>query len=279
MTSNAHATIGITNFTGALAPLLVVALAGCATPPPATQAVTPLSFEYKPGPKAADTGRAIAFVNAKAATNDATGAGLTVRVESGNVGAWAPRSQALEAALSQTIAQVVSNKGFRTMGPFNTDDDLTFGDKKVAYLASTPELIYAIERANAVKRCDAVNCNETGNFTVTGKLVLRFVEPMTKQTLLHKTVMLSDFGISHPYTMNYAAPVQPQQARPAGGLLGALLAGAGAPAKPENWRDSYNKAVNEFFLKATAKMEAQLDRDEFVRLEPQVLELKGLKRF
>jgi Neuraminyllactose-binding hemagglutinin precursor (NLBH) len=258
--------------------LLTGAIAGCATPPPATQAVTPLSFDYKPGPKAKDTGHAIAFVNAKASTTDPSGAGVTVRVQSGNVGAWAPRSPQLEAALSQTIAQIVSNRGFRTMGPFNTDDDLTFVDKKAAYLASTPELIYAVERADQVKRCDATNCNETGNFVVTGKLVLRLVEPMTKQSLLNKTINLTDFGISQPYTMNYAAPVQAQQAKPSGGLLGALIA-AGAPAKPDNWRDPYNKAVNEFFSKAVVKIESHFDREEIVRLEPTVLELKGLKRF
>jgi Neuraminyllactose-binding hemagglutinin precursor (NLBH) len=269
-------TKSVFNLNGTWGPLLLAAIAGCATPPPATQAVTPLSFDYKPGPKAKDTGHAIAFVNAKASTTDPSGSGVAVRVQSGNAGAWAPRSPQLEAALSQTIAQIVSNRGFRTMGPFSSDDDLTFVDKKAAYLASTPELIYAVERADQVKRCGETNCNETGNFVVTGKLVLRLVEPMTKQSLLNKTINLSDFGISHPYTMNYAAPVQTQQAKPSS-LLAALM--AGAPAKPDNWRDPYNKAVNEFFAKAVVKIESHFDREEIVRLEPTVLELKGLKRF
>lgn len=276
MTSNAQTTLGSTKLTGALAPFLVAALAGCATPPP-PRAVTPLKFEYTPGPKAADTGHAIAFVRAKAST-DSTGAGVGVRIENANVGPAPLRSPALEAALSQTIAQIVSNKGFRTMGPFTTDDDLTFSDKKSAYLASAPELVYAIDRREQRKQCDAVNCNETGNFVVTGKLVLRLVEPMTKETLLNKTIQLNDFGISHAYSMTYAAPAQAQQARPAAGLVAAMIA-AGAPAKPDTARDSYNKAVNEFFTKAVAKIEAHFDRDEIMQLNSQVVELKARKTF
>jgi hypothetical protein len=272
-------TIGCLRLNDALALLLIAGFAGCAISPPPSGEITPLIFDFKPGAKEPDTGRAIAFVNAKASTTDATGAGVAVRVQGGNIGAYAPRSGPLEKALSEAIAQIISSKGFRTMGPFNTDDDMTFGDKKAAYLASAPELTYAIERANQLKRCGAANCSETGNFVVTGKLVLKLVEPQSKQSLLNITVQLSDFGISQPYSMNYPNPVQSQQNTPSGGLLGALLAGGGASTKPDNWRDAYNKAVNEFFAKAAAKIDAKLSREEIMLVEPQVLELKGLKRY
>ena len=274
----------INKFNGALALLLVAGVAGCAAPaaPPPQAAAIALNFDYKPAAKAVDTGRAIAFVQPSVASTigaapTGTGAAVAVQARAGSVGSWAPRSPQLETALSETILTIVTAKGFRTMGPYAAFDDLTFGDKKVAYLASTPVLRYAIERANPVATCSPARCNETGNFVVTGEMFLKLVEPLSGQAVLNKRINLSDFAISEPYSMNYTVQAQ---GKGLGGLAEALINASlsGAP-KPDNARDAYNKAVNAFFAKATAKIDAFLSREEIISLEKQVLELKGLKRF
>jgi len=181
-------------------------------------------------------------------------------------------SKEFENALTVAISEIISAKGFKLKGPYESFDDITYRDKKMIYLVFRPKLELNI-KAKATKRESHPSYNHyEGVYTATGSLILSVVEPMTGQTFIKRRINLSDLGVSEKYVYE----VQ----KIAGSMTGQLIDAATAPTELLDTR-AYAKAKleNELYKKVVAKIAKYIDREEIISFKPDILKLKGLKRF
>lgn len=177
-------------------------------------------------------------------------------------------------ALQQGFMELLTKKGFNTFGPVSTFDDLTYTDKKNAYLAIVPKLSFEAKLHPTSKQHEGVVYTETGTITIEGELYIQLVEPMTKQAMMNKRINLSDLGIEESYTFQQHAGSKSDS------MLFQILDNGTAPDSIENNFDAkLAKATSEFYIKAMKKINAYLDREELLSYESDILKLKGLKRF
>ena len=179
----------------------------------------------------------------------------------------------LMTALNNNFESILTNKGFNTKGPFQTFDDIAYSDKKSMYLAVVPRLNLNIVQESDGVSCKTTHCTDIGNIHITGEMLLKVIEPLTGQSMLNKRINLSDFNILEPYRKEWEKMND-------GGLVGMALNEA---LKPEQLVDDSEKALTTalsvFYAKASAKVDTFLSRDEFLSMEPDVKQLKDLKRY
>lgn len=178
-------------------------------------------------------------------------------------------SEQMRNGFANALQEVFSRKGFNLKGPFSSFDDLTFKDKKDAYLAVVPVMNVNLEKI-AVKQTSDMFTNvrtEDGFIQVGGELRLDFIEPMTKEKILVQRINLSSFRIQKPYRVQ----------RPPMGGFGSFL------AAQSDLVDTADKAMadasNEFFKKSIEKIWEFVSTEELLRYKEQIQSLKGLKRF
>ena len=175
----------------------------------------------------------------------------------------------LKAGFSNAFQELVVKKGFNIKGPFPSFDELTFKDKRDAYLALVPALDVAIEKLSVRENCEALTnvCTETGIMQIGGELRLDFIAPMTKEKVLVRRINLSTFRIQKDYKIE----------RPPLSGFGSLISGM------REFVDTSDKALadasNEFFKKSMEKIWDFVSTEELIRYKNQVSVLKNLKRF
>lgn len=180
----------------------------------------------------------------------------------------------LRKALSISVSEIISAKGFKLKGPYRTFDDITYRDKKMTYLAFVPNLDIEIKADNIHRQKHKLFYHESGDIILSGELVISIDEPMTGQTFIKKRVDLSDLNIKEPYIY------ERQTSYGDGSLIGKAVDSIGSDRiLIDNTDLAVSKAINKFYQVAMSKIETYLDREEFLSYEEDILKLKGLKRF
>lgn len=183
-------------------------------------------------------------------------------------------SDKLKKAMSVAVSEIISAKGFKLKGPYNTFDDITYRDKKMSYLAFVPDLKIEVKADSTEKERHKLYYHEAGVINLSGELVISVDEPMTGQTFIKRRIDLSDLNISEPYTYEV------QTSYGDGSLIGKAVDTIGADrVLIDNTDVAISKAVSRFYKKAMVKIETYLDREELLSYERDILKLKGLKRF
>lgn len=183
-------------------------------------------------------------------------------------------SEELKKALSSAVSEIISAKGFKLKGPYNSFDDITYRDKKMSYLAFVPDLKIDIKTDDAKGQRHKLYYSETGTITLSGELVVSVDEPMTGQTFIKKRIDLSDLKINEPYRFEV------QTSYGDGSLVGKAVDSISADkVLIDNTDVAISKAVSRFYKEAVTKIETYLDREELLSYERDILKLKGLKRF
>lgn len=187
----------------------------------------------------------------------------------------------LRSAMGNSFTALLSARGFRTKGPYREIGEMTFPERKDVYLVAVAKLSLDLEQKQTQKRCSSVMCEETGVIQLGGELTIQLIEPLSEQTILNKRVSLTDFNISTSYLREteYKQP-QPQNAS----LVEQAISSVGKKEqRPSELRDTTDKAlvdaVNAFFLKAMQEIDRALSREEILRYEADIAELKERKRY
>jgi neuraminyllactose-binding hemagglutinin len=183
----------------------------------------------------------------------------------------------LSIAISNSLYELFSKKGFRTSGPYSSDDDLTYGEKKTVYLVGRPELFIHLKDNASQPTCSGAYCTQEGAFAISGEFYVKLYEPLSGQTVINKRINLSDFGIQKNYTRQWENQQQQKT------LIGALIDAANQSNKPDQLVDNYEKAkndaLNEFFSRSMEKLEAHISSQEILAYSKDIAELKEKKRY
>ncbi|NKO00847.1 HpaA family protein, partial [Weissella cibaria] len=123
----------------------------------------------------------------------------------------------LTTSMVATFNEVLSSRGFSIMGPYRTFDDITYSDKKSAYLALVPTLFIYIDQKSKIRECTSRYCEDVGEFQISGELVLKLVEPMTQQAFMSKRINLSDLTTPRQYIKRSAKKHNSE------GLIGSVI--------------------------------------------------------
>lgn len=266
-------------------------VSGCSIP--VQREVGQINFAYQANNQGANTGYTIAIVKPELAATPQTQAATsnnpflayamaqqaqetrTVNFQDRFKSAY---QEQLETALNNTVEELITKKGFQTMGPYSTFDDVTYGDRKKVYLASAPKLTINIEKKVQLKDCASFYCTESGTIMITGELFLKLVEPLTQQTMLNKRINLSELKISRPYT--FQVEYKPSNQDPMAALFAQIFV---RPFQPKQLTDNSDKmlteALNEFYSKAASKIDTLLSREEILSYANDIKSIKELKRF
>lgn len=183
-------------------------------------------------------------------------------------------AQRLDKAMEGSTSEIISSKGFKLRGPYAEFDDMTYGEKKSAYLAFVPKIEFTIDNKVLNSKNYRLYSHTDGVIQVGGNFSIEMVEPMTGQVFLKKRINLSDFNIEESYTYE-------KQFREGGGLnVSTAIDKASAPDKlVDNTDVALTNAINKFYAQAIEKINKYLDREEILSFEEEILKLKGLKRF
>lgn len=192
----------------------------------------------------------------------------------------------LATAMGDGFQQLVTTKGFKFIGPYRNFDEITYTDKRDAYLAIIPDVDLRFNKNPNDNGCSGGACYETGTISVGGDFSFKLVEPLTQQTFLTKRVALSELKVSKPYRYVYKNTSQ-QNA----GLAGMLIEGAvqqisnaanGGVQQNSN-TDTTDKAlveaINEFYQIAMERMDMYLSDEEILSFSRDVANLKQQKRY
>lgn len=173
----------------------------------------------------------------------------------------------LKTGFANGLQELVSKKGFNLKGSYSSFDDLTYSDRKDAYLVIVPVMNVNIDKKMIQKNNNVLTgvYTEEGTIQIGGELRLDFIEPLTKEKILVQRINLSSFAIQKPYKFQVV-----QQ-----GGFGSLMA--------SNLEDTSDKAItdasNEFFKKSMEKIWEFVSTDELLGYRSQVQGLKNLKRY
>jgi len=187
----------------------------------------------------------------------------------------------LKLAFTNSFQELVSRKGFNIKGPFSFFDDLTYSEKKEAYLSLVPTMNVTIENLDTQLRIDSGVYTKEGVIQISGELRLDFIEPMTKEKIMVQRINLSSFNIKKPFKIQNRFN-QPRNMTES--FFYSLKSSIDSAFKPqEELEDTSDKAMadacNEFFKKSMEKIWEYVSTEELLRYKEQIQSLKGLKRF
>lgn len=193
----------------------------------------------------------------------------------------------LESALGQGFQKLITDKGFRFVGPYQSFDEITYTDKRDTYLAIIPSLDLKFSKAAAQPNCSGARCVEEGSFAISGDLSFKLVEPLTMQTFMTKRISLQDLDISKEYRAIFDNPGHNKN-----DLVGLALntafeqiEKASNQGQVDNSKniDTSDKAlaeaVNEFYAAAMGRIDTYLTPEEILSFSRDVEALKDRKRY
>jgi neuraminyllactose-binding hemagglutinin len=176
--------------------------------------------------------------------------------------------------MSAGFEDLILKKGFTIGGKYKTFDDMTYPDRKSTFMALVPIIeINIIKRATKQEQ-KGLHYSEEGEMQVSGELIIKMIEPLSKQMFITKRIDLSDLNIKKPYIYE-VKKIKSGKSSGAGGIVGSLLSGAlDSAMAPNSLSDSTDKAlteaINEFYQKAMAKIEKYVSQEEILALEKDV---------
>ena len=264
--------------------VLTFALAGCASNPSVTTQAPALKLDYQTPVSTPHNGKTIAIKSFQFLTNNAaqTGQADSLSFSIKLAGRSLPFSAVtryqenyeapLQKAVQSSLAQLLASRGFTATGPFKTVDEIPYSDKKGLYLVMLPRLNLNIEQRTISTDCVHSVCTETGVFTLSGDILLRFVEPLSEQTLLTKASDLNGLHIRKNYVHQY-----PQETHKAV-LHGMASNDSKAAALIDDADKELVNAINEFYQHTMATMDSLISADELLAQQAELEKIRGFKR-
>jgi neuraminyllactose-binding hemagglutinin len=182
----------------------------------------------------------------------------------------------LAKSMSLGFEDLMSKKGFIIGGKYETFDDMTYPERKSTYMALTPIININIDKKPTEQKRHRLYYSEKGEIQVSGELIIKMIEPLSKQMFISKRINLSDFNIRKPYI--HEAQFKSKTSRGFG--VGSMISGTIDKASaPSSLRDNTDKvlteALNEFYQKAMPKIEKYISQEEILSLEKDVNSAKG----
>jgi hypothetical protein len=153
------------------------------------------------------------------------------------------------------LEKVIIAKGFTTSGAYASYDEMTFAQKERSSLIMKPEISFNI----AVQRG---LFGEASKATVSGTVVIEFLEPMSKEK-----VWIKHFDLPSTTQNVDVDLLTDSRGRLAKGPDGSLLYGLTASSR--------NRLLNDFYASAFAKIWEQLDSREISALKKDADKLKS----
>lgn len=272
-------------------------LAGCASSIPIQRETGQANFDYKVDSQSPETDKTISFVKPSfiatgTGDNDRNTSAQTILGQLAGNARQAPEgfdvqstfnqsyASRLSTALANTFQEIVSARGFKTEGPYENFDEITYTNKKNHYLALLPDADLKITKKVNKFECKNQYCTEKGRITASGEFLLKAVEPMTQEALMVKRIHISDLGISEPY-------IQQFNYDPSGSsgnlVVKGIKSATSSLSAPEQLKDNTDKAmanaVTAFYKEAAQELDRFLSRGELLSFEESVEDLKSRKRY
>lgn len=230
---------------------------GCSSSRSVSVSKQTFTFDYTPtkSNKGGSTGMVVALIRPEYAKT------FTSRAELYN---------SFKTALGGDIEELIVGKGFNTKGPYLGYDEMTYEDKKIIDMA------FLIEIAPEFKDNDGswkshLAIAEPGNYvysykgtiSLTGKINISGVEPLTRQKLWSKSVQI-------PNIENIPVETSTKYKRP--------LRGDEVLLDP-NIYNAIGNALQQQYSGILSKIEAHFSPEEFMSYSSQIKELKSKKVF
>ena len=171
------------------------------------------------------------------------------------------------------IEKVLIAKGFNTMGPFESIDEMTYSEKERASLLYVPNFDANMDfMGGDVAQGNPGTITQQATVNMRGSVSLAFLEPMTREKVWMKRFDLE------PYSDSYVASAQARQGDLVATLVTQMIMG-GSQQNQKNQLEASVVVLNNFYQKAMNKMWDHLDPIEIEGLKAEANKLKGLKRF
>jgi len=260
---------------GLISSIVAMSMSGCTAPTPKLQSeksVGVLSFKYAFGKQQPRMSKKIAIVAPRFSDIEAR-----TNSRSNFNHLMIPYQKRLSKAMSSGFEELILNKGFTIGGKYRTFDDMTYPQRKSTYMSLVPTIEINIDKKVTASDSHMSYTTEKGIMQVSGELVIKMIEPLSKQMFITKRIDLSDLEISKEYV--YEAKRISKPSKSSGGLVGSLLDSAlkGATT-PDNFNDNTDKvlteALSEFYTKAMGKIDKYISQEEVLALDKDVMSAK-----
>ncbi|MGE6383349.1 HpaA family protein [Shewanella baltica] len=181
-------------------------------------------------------------------------------------------------AFQNGVETLITRKGFTYSGPYESFDEITYGDKKSSYLAIVPDFDIRVGKANVSRESFSSYAEEKGIIKVDGSFTLKFIEPLTGQVMGQKRVDLSSLNIAEEYVTQWETKAS------GGGLIAGAIGGAIKQAsKPDvlinNVEKAYADAMTKFYQGSMKQLVKYVSTEEIKSFEADIRELKTIKRY
>jgi hypothetical protein len=170
------------------------------------------------------------------------------------------------------IEKVLVARGFNTLGPFDSIDEMTYSQKERSSLILTPLFEVKMDFIGGdVRGVGLGTVSQTGTVSMTGRVSLAFREPMTQEKVWLKHFSLEQ--LSAPYTVS----MRTRDPKSDDILLDLLVPGANQPKNDQV--EATVTVLNDFYQNAMMKMSNLLDTREILQLRGETEKLKKMKRY
>jgi hypothetical protein len=172
-------------------------------------------------------------------------------------------------ALDSAIGEILNKKGFAIKGPYKSIKDMTYIDKSGSYLALTVDHELALSTVVTDTSIHYVYTTKTGTYTLGGKISLQFVEPLTGEVALAKsvTVPISKRDFIEQLTSDL------------GVVERMVTKGDFNEPLTDTTGKAYTEVYNEIYAKAVEGLIKTISREELLSLEKELLKLKERKAY
>lgn len=253
--------------------LLIFTLAGCASTAPTKTDTPTLKLDYHSQSNAPQNGKTVAIISLVIVTNDASTteksfvSTLPIKLASRALKFSAVESYhenyetPLQNAMQSGLDEIMSKRGFTTKGPFKSIDAVPFADRKNSYLAVVPKLFLNIEQQSNSHSCMHSICTDAGSISLRGDLLIRFVDPLTEQTVRTMPIDLNGFGIRKNYVHQY-----PQETHKAV-RQGLMYTDKASASRIDDANKELVDAINEFYADSMAKIDKLISAEDLLSIK------------
>ena len=264
--------------------ILSFTLAGCASNAPVNTKTSALQLDYHTQVNAPQNGKIIAITSFEIITNNASQTErsdvntFSIKLASRSLPFSAVTSYhenyeaPLRTAMQSTLAEMISKRGFTATGPFKSANEIPYVDKKNLYLIIVPKLNLNIGQRSSSHSCMHSVCTDTGVITLDGDLLIRFVEPLTDQTLLTKHIELTGSGISKNYVHQY-----PQETHKAV-MQGLMYNDISSNSLIDDADKVLADAITDYYQQSMVKIDNLISAEELLSYQHDLDQIRGFKR-
>ncbi|WP_203368660.1 HpaA family protein [Cysteiniphilum marinum] len=188
-------------------------------------------------------------------------------------------SKQLAKSIESGLNNIYSNRGFSEINTSSLDE-LTYPQKRSAYLASQTNLKLNVEPKVNESNCDSsmMYCTLQGVIQVSGTMIINYIEPMTQEIVYNQKINLSDFNIAVPFKQQFVYKSRNQGIMDMASNMVSSASGEEITLT-DNIDKSITEALNTFYKKAMAKSDKMISQKEILSYNSTVDELKNKKVF